>query len=162
MESVGASVRQIEDVYRRRASGFFRLAYAHTGAAESARDAEQEGFANAVRSRASFRREGPLDAWVARCVINAALDESRNSSGTRTIEGVEESGEPTADSDLLALRAAIHDLPPRQRDVLFLRHYADFDYATIAAALGIEVGTVSATLHAARAALRDSLQEVNR
>lgn len=162
MESVGASVREIEDVYRRRASGFFRLAYAHIGAAESARDAVQEGFANAVRSRASFRREGPLDAWVARCVINAALDESRSSSGATAIEGVEESGEPTTDSDLLALRAAIHDLPPRQRDALFLRHYADLDYAAIAAALGIEVGTVSATLHAARAALRDLLQEVYR
>jgi RNA polymerase sigma-70 factor (ECF subfamily) len=162
MDSVGASVKEIEDVYRRRASGFFRLAYAHTGAAESARDAVQEGFANAVRSRASFRREGPLDAWVARCVINAAFDESRSSPETSASQGDEESGEPTADWDLLALRAAIHDLPPRQRDALFLRHYADFDYAAIAAALGVEVGTVSATLHAARAALRDLLQEVYR
>jgi RNA polymerase sigma factor (sigma-70 family) len=59
------------------------------------------------------------------------------------------------------LRAAVHDLPARQRDALFLRHYLDFDYASIAATLGIEVGTVSATLHAGRAALRDSLQEVH-
>jgi RNA polymerase sigma factor (sigma-70 family) len=161
MKSVEASVGEIEDVYRRRASGFFRLAYAHTGAAESARDAVQEGFANAVRSRASFRGEGPLDAWVARCVINAALDESRSSSATSAIGGDEESDEPTADGDL-GLRAAIRDLPPRQRDALFLRYYADFGYAAIAAALGIEVGTVSATLHAARASLRDLLQEVNR
>ena len=95
-------------------------------------------------------------------MINAALDASRSSLGTSAIRGDEESGEPPADRDLLALRAAIHDLPPRQRDALFLRYYADFDYAGIATALGIEVGTVSATLHAARAALRDSLQEVNR
>jgi DNA-directed RNA polymerase specialized sigma24 family protein len=47
MGSVGASVEEIGDVYRRRAHGFFRLAYAHTGDGEKARDAVQEGFANA-------------------------------------------------------------------------------------------------------------------
>lgn len=160
MGSVGASVEEIDDVYRRRASGFFRLALAHTGAAESARDAVQEGFADAVRGRASFRREGPLDAWVARCVINAARDASRGFRDEETILHEELGGGSPADEDLPALRAAIRRLPPRQRDVLFLRHYLDFDYAAIASALGIEVGTVSATLHAARASLRISLQEV--
>ena len=54
--------------------------------------------------------------------------------------------------------------PPRQvlvtaRDVaLFLRYYADLDYASIAAALGIKPGTVAATLSAAHAALRKELE----
>jgi RNA polymerase sigma-70 factor (ECF subfamily) len=163
MGRLGASVEEIEAVYRRRAEGFFRLAYAHIGNVESARDAVQDGFANAVRSRASFRREGPLDAWIARCVTNAALDMSRADALRRSPlppEEHEDSG-PSPDGSLLMLRAAVHDLPARQRDALFLRHYLDFDYAAIAATLGIEVGTVSATLHAARAALRDSLQEVH-
>jgi RNA polymerase sigma factor (sigma-70 family) len=60
----------------------------------------------------------------------------------------------------LIVREAVHELPQRQRDVLFLRHYLDLDYTAIAAALGIEIGTVSATLHAARAALAEALQEV--
>ena len=51
-------------------------------------------------------------------------------------------------------------LPQRQRDALFLRHYLDFDYAAIAETLGIEIGTVSATLHAARRALARALEEV--
>jgi RNA polymerase sigma factor (sigma-70 family) len=162
MESVGASVEEIEDVYRRRAQGFFRLALARTGGAESARDAVQEGFANAVRRRASFRREGPLDAWVASCVVNAARDASRRSGGAAGIPEDEESAGLPADRDVLTLRAAIRRLPTRQRDALFLRYYLDFDYAAIAATLGVEVGTVSATLHAARSSLRDSLQEVFR
>jgi len=162
MGSVGASVGEIEEVYRRRASGFFRLAYAHTGGADTARDAVQEGFANAVRGRASFRREGPIDAWVARCVINAAVDAARNREEVSAILEDEESAELSVDGDVMALRTAIRDLPTRQRDALFLRYYLDFDYAAIAAALGIEVGTVSATLHAARTSLRGSLQEVYR
>lgn len=161
MEPVGASLEDIEDVYRRRAEGFFRLALAHTESVESARDAVQEGFAKAVRGRASFRRDGPLDAWVARCVINAALDVGRGSRGTMANEPEDQGPESATGSDLLTLRAAIRDLPPRQRNALFLRYYLDFDYATIAATLGMEVGTVSATLHAARGSVRDSLQEVH-
>jgi RNA polymerase sigma factor (sigma-70 family) len=60
----------------------------------------------------------------------------------------------------MAVRAALAALPRRQRDALFLRHFLDFDYAAIAATLGVEVGTVSATLHAGRAVLARALQEV--
>jgi RNA polymerase sigma factor (sigma-70 family) len=49
-------------------------------------------------------------------------------------------------------------LPERQRLVLFLRYYADLDYAAIAAILEIKEGTVGATLHAAHASLRQALE----
>lgn len=99
---------------------------------------------------------------MARCVTHAALDMGRADALRRSPLPPEEQGGSGSshDASLLMVRKAIHDLPARQRDALFLRHYLDFDYAAIAATLGVEVGTVSATLHAARAALRDSLQEV--
>jgi RNA polymerase sigma factor (sigma-70 family) len=60
------------------------------------------------------------------------------------------------------VRAAVQQLPERQRLVLFLRHYADLDYGSIAVALSISDGTVAATLHAAHARLRQLLAEVKR
>ena len=48
----------------------------------------------------------------------------------------------------------LHELPDRQRTVLFLRYYADLDYRAIADVLEMEVGTVGSTLNAALAALR--------
>jgi RNA polymerase sigma-B factor len=56
------------------------------------------------------------------------------------------------------VRALIGALPERQRLALFLRYYADLDYAAIAAVLGIKPGTVAATLSAAYAALRRELE----
>jgi DNA-directed RNA polymerase specialized sigma24 family protein len=53
-------------------------------------------------------------------------------------------------------------LPERQRLAVFLRYYADLDYASIAAALGIKGGTVAAALNAAHETLRRSLQEALR
>ncbi len=55
---------------------------------------------------------------------------------------------------------ALARLPERQRIVVFLRYYADLDYAAIGQALGIRTGTVSATLNAAHAALQIQLEEV--
>jgi RNA polymerase sigma factor (sigma-70 family) len=52
-------------------------------------------------------------------------------------------------------------LPERQRLAVFLRYWADLDYRAIASVLGVEVGTVSATLNAAHATLRRSLKEVS-
>jgi RNA polymerase sigma factor (sigma-70 family) len=60
----------------------------------------------------------------------------------------------------LRVRAVVAALPERQRLVLFLRYYADLDYATISEALEISAGTVAATLSSARSSLRPLLQEV--
>ena len=80
-------------------------------------------------------------------------------------------GEPDVDEDQLAttngrpehdveLRVALARLPERQRTAVFLRYYADLEYAAIGEVLGIQTGTVSATLNAAHAALRSQLEEV--
>ena len=156
------SLEAIEAVYRTRATDFFRFALAKCGDPERARDAVQDGFAHAIRSRATFRGTGPLEAWVARCVINAAHDRNRVAVGHLEPEDVAADLVIESDVGAAVIRAALRRLPPRQRDALFLRHYLDLDYHAIAEVLEVELGTVSATLHAARNSLRDALQEVPR
>ena len=65
-------------------------------------------------------------------------------------------------AEAAAVRAALAALPERQRLALFLRYYADLDYAGIAEALGVSRGTVSATLHAAHSNMQTQLTEVDR
>ena len=77
-----SSLAEIEVVYRSREADFFRLALAKTGDPEAARDAVQDGFAQAIRGRRSYQGKGSLDAWVARCVINAAHDVRRAARAT--------------------------------------------------------------------------------
>jgi RNA polymerase sigma factor (sigma-70 family) len=57
------------------------------------------------------------------------------------------------------VRAAVAGLPERQRLAVYLRYYADLDYESIAAALGVKPGTVAATLNAAHSRLRGRLEE---
>jgi RNA polymerase sigma-70 factor (ECF subfamily) len=55
------------------------------------------------------------------------------------------------------VEAAIAAMPEELRAVLILRGYHDFDYPEIAAALGLELGTVKSRLGRARAELRAAL-----
>ena len=150
--SDGATSGDIESLFRLRYREFLRVALAITGSREAAEDAVQEGLARALAGRRRFRRAGSLEAWVWQIVVNAARTARRQ--GRPPLEATTAHTEP-ADG---TVRAAIAALPERQRLALFLRYYADLDYATIAAALGVARGTVSATLHQAHAALRRSLE----
>ena len=154
----GASLDELEELYRSRFDVFARVAASVTGDGERARDAVQEAFATAVRKRGSFRGEGPLEAWVWRIVLNAARSDVRRSiPAVDYDEQAATNGHPERDAEL---RVALARLPERQRTAVFLRYYADLDYVAIGEALGIRTGTVAATLNAAHTALRSRLEEV--
>jgi RNA polymerase sigma-70 factor (ECF subfamily) len=148
---------RIELLYRSRFAAFVRVARAITADRESALEAVQEGFADALRGADGWQGRGSLEGYVFRCVVNRSRKMRRRGSGA--LEHSVGFG-PTGDADLSELRVRIAGLPERQRLVVFLRYYADLEYREIAAALGIETGTVSATLSAAHAALRKSMAEV--
>ncbi len=149
---------ELESLYRSEFSRFVRVARAVTGDGDSALEAVQEGFADALRHSGQWQGRGPLAGWVWRCVLNRA----RKARPRPTVElraGDGSNGSVDTTDAELGLRLAA--LPERQRLVVFMRYYADLEYSEIAAALGIRVGTVSATLHAAHAALRAAIEEVH-
>jgi RNA polymerase sigma factor (sigma-70 family) len=156
-----ARLKEIESVYRSRFPHFVQVATAIVGDRELALEAVQDAFAGVVRSRRGFRAEGPLEAWIWRAVVNASYKARRvpRPVTAGTVSGDENGCERAEDSGLWPHIAL---LPDRQRAALFLRCYADLDYRSIAEALGIEVGTVSATLSAAHTSLRRSLGKVRR
>ena len=154
----GASLDELEALYRSRFDVFARVAASVTGDSERARDAVQEAFATAVRKRGSFRSEGSLEAWVWRIVLNAARSDARRSIPVvQYDEPASANGYSEGDAEL---RVALARLPERQRTAVFLRYYADLDYMAIGEALGISTGTVAATLNTAHAALRTRLEAI--
>jgi RNA polymerase sigma factor (sigma-70 family) len=151
----------IEELYRRDLDRFVRVAAGMLGDREAARDAVHEGFAVAIRKRRSYAGRGPLDAWLWQVVLNTVRNQRRARPtsalepelvGASTVNG---SAGPTE-----RLRAALLTLTERQRLIVFLHYYADLDYERIAEVVGISVGTVGATLNAARTTLRAQLEEV--
>jgi DNA-directed RNA polymerase specialized sigma24 family protein len=157
LKDMSAELAEIESLYRTSYSHYRNALATITGSYESARDAVQHAFAQAIAERAGFRREGSLSAWVWKIALRQALA-LREEFADANLNGAFDPGlvEPTSDP---VLSAALRALPPRRRLVVFLRYFADLSYPEIADVLGISEGTVAATLHEARAALRDALTE---
>jgi RNA polymerase sigma factor (sigma-70 family) len=158
MRDNGAQSAEIEAIYRERFRAFLFSVTALLGDGEAALDVVQDGFALALRRRDSYRREGSLEAWLWRIVLNVARDRRRSSRRLAALPHLDTTADASEpDSDVRALLLA---LPERQRLAVFLRYYADLSYEQIAEALGIRAGTVAASLNAAHAALRRDLEEV--
>jgi RNA polymerase sigma-70 factor, ECF subfamily len=154
----GLTVEALEQLYRARYRRFLNVALAVTGNLELARDAVQDGFAKAIRGRFGYRGNGSAESWVWSIVVNEARSVVRGTGVEILAEAVEVATAPAGEWP--ELRSAIAALPERQRLAVFLRHYADLDYEAIGDVLGIERGTVAASLHAAHATLRKQMSEV--
>jgi RNA polymerase sigma factor (sigma-70 family) len=156
----GVEAEDIERVYRAQYRAFVSVAAAVTGDAGEAIDVVQDAFATALRKRRRYNATGTLEGWIWRIVLNKARDrrrKSRRSTFVGTAESPVSMNGYEADA---AVRTMLARLPDRQREAVFLRYYADLDYAAIAELLGISTGTVGATLNAAHSSLRQSIERV--
>jgi RNA polymerase sigma factor (sigma-70 family) len=160
----GARVDEIEGLYRRRSGAFLTSVTAFLGDADAALDAVQDGFVLALRKRRSFRAEGDLEAWVWRIVLNAARDRASSRPGPpaladRASAESEIRNGVSRNDDHSELRALVSALPERQRLAVFLRYYGDLSYSQLGQALGVDPGTIAASLNAAHRTLRQRLEE---
>lgn len=134
-------------------------------------DLAQETFLRAFRSLPGWDPQGSarLSTWVLTIGARLALDELRRRRPEATgLEAAESSlaapgatDEQAHRRDLAAaIERAMAELAPDFRAAFVLREYHDLDYAEIARALDVDVGTVKSRLSRARAALRTALAEV--
>jgi RNA polymerase sigma-70 factor, ECF subfamily len=126
-------------------------------------DLAQETFVRVLRALPGFRPDGPakLSTWILTIATRLALNEMRRPEHAELAREPAAAERTDATSERLRVGAAIADamaaLPDAQRAVLVLREYHELEYAEIAAALELDVGTVKSRLSRAREALRAQL-----
>src|SRR5919202_2783902 len=113
-----ARARALEELYATRYVQFRNALTTVTGSRDTARDAVQEGFARALATRETYRGDGPLAAWVWKIAVRAALEQRGLDTESTFVDlPVTEITTPERDS---ALAAAVRELPPRRRLIVFL------------------------------------------
>lgn len=108
---------------------------------QDAGDLFQEVFLQAFRSMRSLREPEAFRTWLFRITVRKArrqqtrfrpqIGEMQEMPGPATDDPV------VVEEDSLLLRSSLAELPPRQREVLLLRHYENLSYAEVASVLGI-------------------------
>lgn len=160
---------QVAALFDEHRAGLCRLAALLLGDRAAAEEVVQEAF---LRTFAGWRRVRQPEralGYLRAAVVNQCRSRARRrvteDRGNRTVWAAEAgrvahdvwSGDEAAES--IRVLAAIRALPPRQREAVVLRYYADLSEADMAAALGCSAGTVKSQLAKARASLAQLLEE---
>jgi RNA polymerase sigma-70 factor (ECF subfamily) len=131
----------------------YQLCYRFVGNHEDASDLSQDVFLRAYRGLRSFRGQSSLATWLYRIGVNVCLNRvSVKTPQTESIEAqqhVDTRGESASERVLrneraVRVRAAIAQLPRKQRATLILRMYHEMTHQEIADVLGSSVGAVKA------------------
>jgi RNA polymerase sigma factor (sigma-70 family) len=125
-----------------------------------AQDVTSEAFARALAAWGRVSNMESPTGWTYHVALNVARRRARRAAlEQRALRRMvpAESGLPPDRS--IELWDAVRSLPPRARTAIALRYAAGLSEAEVAAAMGIAVGTASATLSAARKTLAVTLGE---
>jgi RNA polymerase sigma-70 factor (sigma-E family) len=140
-----------------------RLAFGLTGDRGLAEDLAQTTLANVYASWSRVSRAQDRDAYIYRILVNANNGRFRKRrvvehfvGDAPAVEHVSAADEIEASERRTVLRAALMELPPKQRAAVLLRYFGDLSEAQTAAVLGCSVGTVKSQTSVALAKLRTS------
>ena len=169
----GGDRNALDQLLRRHYDRIHAVCQRVAGGTRDADDACQEALIKIVRSLPRFDGRSAFSTWAYRIAMNASLDELRKRNRRPALHTAAEDHRPeVADpdaqapieqfSDRLLLDDALADLSDDLRTAIVLRDVADLDYAEIAAALDIPIGTVKSRISRGRAALADTLRITRR
>ncbi|MGW1200798.1 RNA polymerase sigma factor [Streptomyces sp. NPDC002536] len=154
-------------LYEEHARTVYNHAYRLTGDWSTAEEVMSETFLEAWRTRERLEPDGDsLRPWLLGIATNKARNANRSFGRRLAFLARRPAPEPVADfadeaagriddaRHLAAVRRALDGLRRPEREVLVLCVWSGLDYAQIAEALDIPVGTVRSRLSRARARLR--------
>ncbi len=155
-------------VVERHRRAVYQLCYRFVNNHEDASDLSQDVFLRAYRGLKNFKGQSSLATWMHRITVNVCLNrvsvkkpQNEPIDETQFVDEREESASDRVlrDERAASVRAAVAQLPKKQRAALVLRIYKDLSHQEIADILGSSVGAVKANVFHALKNLKKLLPE---
>lgn len=163
-ELAAGSMRAMESLYDAASGKLFGLALWRTGSREDACDVVQEVFVRLAEQRARLAKVKNPKAWLLTVAHRAAVDVTRRRKRRRTepMEACRYLEAPAGDADraVEAARAAalLDELPPAQREAVYLRHFAGCTFSEIGKVTGVPAFTAASRYRLGISKLRDRME----
>ncbi len=150
-------------LYRENVNDLFAYVMTIVRDRASAEDVTHAAFERAYRKHGRYdARKGSQRAWLFGIARNASLDELRRRKRTASLltDLPDDSVAAFEDEDAVlrqsAVRAALANLDPRERELVSLKFFAGLSNAEIAGVLGLSESNVGTRLHRAVNRLREA------
>ncbi len=162
----------LEILVRRHANRLLGFLLRMTRDRGRAEDLFQETFLRVHTKVDTFKPDQRFKAWLYAIAAHAAIDAQRRDARAPDMFSFDAENDETpslaeilpadtphpaeklsADERKVRVRAAVENLPPRQRATVALAYFEDLSYPEVAAALGCTVGTVKTQVSRAMATL---------
>lgn len=164
------------ELFERHHGLIYNFCFRRTGSWSTAEDLMAVVFLEAWRTRRGMQlHDGSLLPWLYAIATNVTRHQHRStgrhqaalarvaSRVTNIPDHADEIIDRIGDEQRMRqVLGAFTQLPQRERDVLELAAFASLDYAQIAAALGIPVGTVRSRLSRGRSRLRGIVDDIDK
>lgn len=139
---------------------YYRLAYSLMGNESDALDAISQMTLLVVEKIGTLRSAEAFSPWSKKILVNVCRDMWRRSPKSLPLDDNDLAGrDPVRElDDDMTIRQFIRELPEKQREVILLRYYMDFEYHDIAQYLAVPEGTVKSRLNRATETLRDRMK----
>lgn len=129
-----------DELVRRHQKSIWRIARRYLKNDADASDVAQQTFVRAFRALEGFRGAASVRSWLYRIAINLALNHLRDRAreqpaeiaDSRITRAATGPAHLIADEDAARLRAAIAELPPKQKMVLELRVFDELSFREVA------------------------------
>ena len=144
----------------------YRASLRVLGSVADAEDVAQESFVTAFRSLATYRGDGPLQAWLVRIATRTAFRRRAQRRQTADLAAASRVSASTpdpldsalADERAAAVRAAVAALDDPYREVVALRYFGELSLDEVAAATGRNVNTIKTQVRRGLQRLAASIQ----
>ena len=162
----GSQVAQ-KKLYERYSARMMAVCLRYAQTTFEAEDVLQEGFITVFRTLGSFRRECPLEFWVRRIMVNAALRQHRRNAPLVAVSEGEYPETLASEEFTLSnynfqeLLEMVQELAPRYRMVFNLYAMEGYNHKEIGELLGITEGTSKSQYSRARVVLQTKLARLS-
>ena len=153
-----------KELYRAYARKMMSICMRYAPGREQAQDILQDGFVKVFQKMDLYRGDGPLGGWIARTMVNTALDHiRRNKPYDHSLDLTEAEHLHSEDAQVLGqmstgeLMELIQALPPGYRAVFNLFAIEGYAHKEISEMMGISENTSKSQFMKARAYLRKLL-----
>ena len=158
----GGDRTAFDQLVRRHQKGMYRVVRRYVRSDADAADVSQQSFVRAFRGLASFRGAASVRSWLYRIAINCSLSWIRDHRREQPAEIPEDAlidanpapGRIMEGQEGRRLRAAIEQLPPKQKLVLELRVFDDLSFKEVAELADCSENTAKVSFHYAVKKLR--------